>query len=200
MIVGDYDLRGADIEMRFAKFSRDPLSDDEVWALSMAKLVLPASSIGDKLFLTRVSDCRGYRAEIADWAAMVAGTVAGARLKRPGGIRRRVYCEGYQSGWGRHAALDGVALAMFGECPPLTVQADRFGVDHKTYRKIRDFVGGVAVDAIAEYRFALEWAMGWRRDRVFDARAAELKVRIPEPRETLSVAPSVVCPKTAEAA
>lgn len=175
IVSGDWDLRGIDLETRYAKFSRETLSDEDVWALAMAKLVLPASSVGDKLFLTRVSDCRGYRAELSEWALMVARSIAKARYQRPGGQRRRAYCEAYRDDWGPQAAMDGLSLALYGNCPALQGQADLFGVDHSTYRKIRDFVGGAATDLMTEYRYALEWAHGWRRDRVFDARAESLK-------------------------
>lgn len=177
IVSGDWDLRGIDLETRYAKFSRETLSDEDVWALAMAKLVLPASSVGDKLFLTRVSDCRGYRAELSEWALMVARSIAKARFKHPGGQRRRAYCEGYREDWGTQAALDGLSLALYGNCPEITVRAEFFGVHKETYRKIRDFVGGGAVDLMTEFRYALEWAHGRRRDRVFDARAESLKCR-----------------------
>jgi hypothetical protein len=176
-VSGDWDLRGIDLETRYAKFSREPLPDEDVWALAMAKLVLPASSVGDKLFLTHVSDCQCYRAELSEWALMVARGIAKARYKRPGGQRRREYCEAYREDWGTQAALDGLSLALYGNCPEITGRAEFFGVHKETYRKIRDFVGGLAVDLMAEFRYALEWAHGWRRDRVFDARAESLKCR-----------------------
>lgn len=180
---GDWDLRGVDIDTRYARFTAEPLSEDDMMALGKAKMVIPAASVGDKLFLTRVSDCSCYLRDLADWGVMVGECIAKARYKRPGGSRRRAYCEAYASEWGAQAAADGASLAVYGNCEPVSHRVDWYGVDAKTYRKVRDFVGGVSVGAIAEFRYALEWAHGLRRDRLFDGRyeaatGRRLKVRM----------------------
>lgn len=182
---GDWDLRGVDIETRYAKFSSEPLGDEDMMALGKARMVIPSASIGDKLFLTHVSDCRCYHTHLADWALMVADGIAKSQHRKRGGKRYRTYCEGYQPEWGAQAALDGIALAMFGQCPSLESRAEWFGIAPQTYRKIRDFVGGVAVEAITEFRYTLEWAHGSRRDRFLDGRyesitGQNLKVRVGE--------------------
>jgi len=181
----DWDLRGVDIETRYAKFSSEPLGDEDILALGKARMVLPSASVADKLFLTHVSDCRCYHVRLADWALMVADGIAKAQHRKRNGKRYRTYCEGYEAEWGAQAALDGIALAMYGTAPSLDSRAEWFGIAPQTYRKIRDFVGGVAVDAITEFGYALEWAHGMRRDRFLDGRyeaivGETLKVRVGE--------------------
>lgn len=174
--VGDWDARGTDLDQRYARFDRVPLTDDEVWWLSMARKVMVPASIGDKLFLTSRSDCRCFRVEIQAWGEMVAEGIAKAKFRHPRhGQRRRTLCEGYRVAWGKAAAADGLELAMFGpsRVPGLVERGREFGVRPASYQAIRDFVGGAAVMAIEEYKFALLWAMGRVRDRVFDARYEE---------------------------
>src|SRR3546814_2961494 len=77
----------------------------------------------------------------------------------------RAYCEGDEESWGRYAVADGLTLALYGKATDAIGKSKDQG-----YRRIRDFVGGALVNAIAEYRVALEWAAGYRRDRVLAGR------------------------------
>src|SRR3546814_12504073 len=70
--------------------------------------------------------------------------------------------------WGGYradAVADGLTLAQYGKATDAIGKSKDQG-----YRRIRDFVGGALVNAIAEYRVALEWAAGYRRDRVLAGR------------------------------
>ena len=173
---GDWDIRGSDLDQRYAKFAREPLSDDEILWLSLASRVMPANSIADKLFLTSRSGCDCYLSDIAAWGDLVASGIAMALYRSKTGKRRRTYVEGYDDHWGRQAARDGLAMAMFGprDIPGVVARADQFGCGKQAYQRIRDFVGGAAAVCMEEYRWALLWAMGRIRDRMFDARLEAL--------------------------
>lgn len=168
---GDWTLRGQDLDQRYAKFERSPLSDQEVWNLGKARIVCDGNShIGMMLYLTSRSETTVFAHAIRDWALMVGDGIAAAMYKPPGAKRRRRYSELAQIVL-RQAALDGAVLAMFG---PLVVPSpherrQQFGVRDEAYRKIRDFVGGVAATLLANYSFALEYAWGHVRSRVCDS-------------------------------
>src|SRR5690606_13216737 len=105
------------------------------------------------------------------WGRVVAIGIASAGYKAPNGSRRRTYVEGYCESWGRFAVADGLTLALYGKAGANA--ADRvtaLGCGRQGYERIRDFVGGALVNAITEYRVALEWATGSRRDRVLTGR------------------------------
>ena len=164
-VSGDYDLRGEDLDQRFARFGLRPLSDADVWALSMAAMVMPDGNPGAEAYLAQVSGTMLFHPRLALWGRAVAIGIAQARYKAPGGVRRRAYVEGYDESWGRYAVADGLSLALYGTAYDAIGKSKDQG-----YRRIRDFVGGALVNAIAEYRVALEWACGYRRDRVLEGR------------------------------
>lgn len=160
------DARDA-LDQRFARFGLRPLSDSDVWALSMAAMVMPDGNPGAEAYLAQVSGTRIFDARLTLWGRVVAIGIAQAGHKARGGSRRRTYVEGYDEAWGRFAVADALTLALYGWA------ADALGYaaqNRQGYIRIRDFVGGALVNAIAEYRIALEWASGSRRDRVLDGR------------------------------
>lgn len=173
---GEWDAKGSDLDQRYARFCREPLSDDEVMWLGMADMVMPSGSVGFQLFITSRSGCDSYLADISAWSDMVADVIAKAKFKAKGGTRHRAYVEGYDKRWGRVAARDGVALAMWGTAgiPGINDRAKQFGCGSQGYQRIRDYVGGEAIVAIQEYKFALLWAMGRMRDTGYDARYSAL--------------------------
>lgn len=165
-----YDIRGSDLDQRFAVFGLRPLPDEEVWALALASMVVPEGSPGAAAYLSHVAGVDCFAGELAKWGRMVAQGVAQGRYVGRGGQRRRGYVEGYKEAWGRFAVADGLSLAIFGNAPDAKARADTLKVGRQGYIRIRDFVGGCAVTAMSEYRCALEWALGYRRDRVFEGR------------------------------
>ena len=110
---GDWDIRGSDLDQRYARFGRSLMSDDEIWWLSMAKHVMPDNSVADKLFLTSRSGCDCYMGDLLRWGTMVAEGIASARYKARDGKNRRTYVESYDVRWGKQAALDGMANKFF---------------------------------------------------------------------------------------
>lgn len=159
------------LDARYARFGLRPMSDADVWALSMAAMVMPDGNPGAEAYLAQVSGTMIFHPRLALWGRVVAIGIAQAGYKAPGGARRRSYVEGYDESWGRYAVADGLSLALYGKAERNA--ADRvaeLGCGRQAYERIRDFVGGATVNAIAEYRVALEWACGYRRDRVLEGR------------------------------
>jgi hypothetical protein len=169
-VQGSYDIRGRDLDQRFARFGTVALTDDEICALSMASMVMPEGSPGGWAYLTQVSGVDCYALQLSAWGRMVAEGIAAGRHCSHAGRRRRTYVEGYDESWGRYAVADGLSLAIFGHAPGEAARCESLKVGRQPYRRIRDFVGGAIVLAMAEYRCALEWAMGRRRDRLFQGR------------------------------
>lgn len=169
----EYPREPLDTDSIFAKFGRKILSDYEVMALSMASMVcnpfVPASDI----YLTYVSHCDCYVDSIRQFCLGIARQLAVAR--KPTARGTYPYLPSYDERWGKYAVSDAMVIAILGKdkASPLDGPVGRcvqFGVDTKTYRKVRDFVAGVLTLTIMDYREALEWAMGKRRDTVLQAR------------------------------
>lgn len=180
--MGDWLVRGQDLDQRYAKFGRSPLSDQEVWNLCKARIVCDGDSrIAMMLYLTSRSETHVFAEAVRDWAAMVGIGIAGAMVKPPGAKRRRRYSE-LDPAMARQAALDGGVMAMFGAgaVPTLWERRQQFGVDEYAYRKIRDFVWGVAATLLANFAFALEYAWGHVRSKVCDSIIAELSAGVLE--------------------
>lgn len=153
------------LDTRYARFGLRPLSDADVWALGMAAMVMPDGSPGAEAYLSQVSGTTLFAGRLTLWGRVVALGIASARHKAKDGTRRRAYVESYDQAWGRYAVADGLTLALYGKA------ADAIGKSKdQGYRRIRDFVGGALTDAITEFRFALEWATGSRKDRVLAGR------------------------------
>jgi len=160
-----YDLRGDDMDQRFARFGLRPLSDADVWALGMATMVMPDGNPGAEAYLAQVSGTTLFTERLTIWGRVVALGISRGGYKAPNGRRRRAYVECYDESWGRYAVADGLTLALYGKA------ADAIGKSKdQGYRRVRDFVGGALVNSIAEFRIALEWATGIRRDRVLEGR------------------------------
>lgn len=155
------------LDARFSRFGLHPLTEGDVWALSMAAMVMPDGNPGAEAYLTQVSGIDAFVGRLTVWGRVIALGVAGGQYKARNGARRRTYVEGYSESWGRYAVADGLTLALYGTA------ADALGMSASNcqgYIRVRDFVGGALLDAIAEYHIALEWATGSRRDRVLTGR------------------------------
>lgn len=158
------------VDKRFARFGVHPLSDEEIGALATACMVMPDGSPGAEGYLAKVAGVKSFDARLTLWGRVVAVGIASARYKAPDGQRFRDYVEGYDEAWGQHAVADGLALAIEGRAPGISDRCKQLRIGKQGYQRIRDFVGGAMVSAISEYRTALEWALGYRRDRVFEGR------------------------------
>lgn len=167
MAAPTYDDIQAGLDERYARFCLRPLTDAEVWALSAATMVMPDGNPGAEAYLSQVTGTCLFAGRLTTWGRIVAIGISSARYKSAGGVRRRAYVEGYDPSWGRFAVADGLTLALYGHtADPL----GRASANHQGYIRIRDFVGGALVSAIAEFRVALAWATGSVRDRVLEGR------------------------------
>jgi hypothetical protein len=166
----DWDLRGRDVDQRFAGFGSRPMTDEDVWALSLASMVMPTGHPGCWGYLAKVSQSYDAQACLAEWGGRVAAGIATGRYRPRGRQYRRAYVESYSPAWGRYAVADGLSLAVNGTAPGIEDRCTTLKIGKQGYQRIRDFVGGLAVEAIAEYRHALCWALGYMRDRIFEAR------------------------------
>lgn len=158
------------LDSRYARFGVHPITDEDVWALSMAAMVMPDGNPGAEGYLARVAGTPLFDARLTLWGRVVAIGIAEAQHKARGGQRRVTYVPGYDESWGRFAVADGLSLAINGKAPGLVERAEQLKVGKQGYQRIRDFVGGAMVSAIAEYQVALQWATGSRRDRVLAGR------------------------------
>jgi hypothetical protein len=159
--VGCYDTRGRDLRTYYAGFTRRPMPDEAIIALSWAGSVFPDAHPGYMAWLTTVTQTDMFAARLTNWAVALGRTIAGARIRR---ARTRVYCEAWAPEWGRRAAIDGVILALFGRghIPGAAVRAEEFGIARETYSKIRDFVGGSLILATNQYEDSLQWVVRHR--------------------------------------
>lgn len=158
------------LDERFARFGLRPLSESDVWALSMATMVMPDGSPGAEAYLSQVSGTSAFVGRLTVWGRVVAIGISGAAYKATGGSRRRTYVESYDESWGRFAVADGLTLALYGKAPGLVERCEALKCGKQGYQRVRDFVGGALVNAIAEFRVALAWAGGYQRDRVLAGR------------------------------
>lgn len=164
------DIQAA-LDERFARFCLRPLSESDVWALSMAAMVMPDGNPGAEAYLTQVAGVDAFVGRLTLWGRVVAIGIAQGGYRGRNGARRRAYVEGYDEAWGRFAVADGLTLALYGWAEfGVSERCEQLRCGKQGYQRIRDFVGGALVNAIAEYRVALEWATGSRRDRVLAGR------------------------------
>lgn len=168
--LGDYDVRGRDIDQLFASFGRRTLGDREIWALSLASMVTPDACPGYEAYLTVVAGVDLFTPELERWGMDVARGFASAGYKGKGRKYRRTYVEGYKDEWGRYAVRDAVEWFVTGKCVGGKARGHELSVGENQYRKIRDLVRGCFDIAFAEYKLALVWALGKRRDSVFESR------------------------------
>ena len=167
----DYDLRGRDMDTGFARFGLRHLSEEEFCALSIASMVTPNASPGAAAYLTYVSQCTCFVPELTDWGMMVASGISDAKYRSRYGARRRAYVEGYEPRWGESAVYDAMAIAFVGEAPAGVMERSlMLGVGKQGYQRIRDFIAGAYKLAVDDYRLALAWAMGMRRDSLLESR------------------------------
>lgn len=158
------------LDKRFARFGREPLTDEEVFALGMAAMVMPDGNPGAEAYLTKVAGLSDFVPRLTIWGRVVAIGIAHASYRARDGKRRRAYVEDYDEAWGRFAVADGLTLALFSEAPGIVQRCSDLKCGKQGYQRIRDFVGGAVLMAVTEFRCALEWAFGTRRDRVFEGR------------------------------
>lgn len=152
---GCYDIRGLDNAQKYAQFATSTASEHLQSFLQCARAMLPENHIGDKLWLTRVSQASVYERIIADWAREFANAVCTMKPLRK--TRRYPLVPSYKREWGDWAALDACAIvAGRGACPSVSVRCEQLGCQWDTYRKVRNFVASALTQQIIEFEVAFE--------------------------------------------
>lgn len=166
-----YDDIQAALDSRYARFGLHALTDSDVWALGMATMVMPDGNPGPEAYLSQVTGSALFAGRLTMWGRVVAIGIASGGHKAAGGSRRRSYVESYDEAWGRFAVADGLTLALYGHAEAgIGERCRELGCGKQGYQRIRDFVAGALLNAIAEFRVALAWATGAQRDRVLSGR------------------------------
>jgi hypothetical protein len=162
-IQADYQLRGRDLRQLYAGFGRIPLNDTAIWSLSLATSTLPPGHIGYAAWITFVADVDCHGEDLAQWVKDLARCMA--TVKPLLGKRRRLLVASYESHWGEQAALDGLAMALYGPAKVMghVCRAEQFGCHRDAYRRVRDLIAGVVLLQIAQYEDALGWAVAVQR-------------------------------------
>lgn len=168
----EYPREPLDTDTIFAKFTRVTLSDYEVCSLSLASMVSNSHVPAAGIYLTYVSHCDCFVSDIKEFCLGVARQLADGKYKARDGKYRRSYVEGYKESWGKTAVADAMTIAFLGKehCPGEIERCVSLGVGRQAYRRIRDFLAGLLKIVIDDYRMALEWAMGKRRDTELQSR------------------------------
>lgn len=125
--------------------------DEEVpWWLGLCKLVNGA--IAQSLYIAHVADDARHARGMKDWAYGVAAEYA---VSRGGGTRRRAVVEAYRPEWGRQAARDGLAAALWpklaSEIPGRDKRCAELKCGHQAYQRVRDEVSRQASDLIVGF-------------------------------------------------
>ena len=143
--------------------------DDEIAGhLSTARLIA-RHPVNEMIYFARVADDNSRFRSLKEWAYRTAVEYAGAKGSQQ---RRRSLIESYRTDWGHQAARDGMARALWpwliDDMPGRNVQADRYGVGHQPYQRVRDEVQSRTLDAFIAYMFDLGCLVEgrWTRDMI----------------------------------
>lgn len=141
--------------------------DDEVpWWLGLCKLV--NDPVSQSLYIAHVADDARHARGLKDWAYGVAAEYAASR---GAGVRRRAVVEAYRPEWGRQAARDGLAAALWpklaDEIPGRNKRCDELGCGHQAYQRVRDEVNRQASDLIVGFSMDMEQCRAERFSRDF---------------------------------
>lgn len=131
---------------------------DEALRFSLGSADLMARDpIAGTLYLAKAAEDKTQFQRIKAWGYGVAAEYATGRTAGP---RNRVRVEGYRAEWGRVAARDGLARAlwpeMVDEMPGRDARCAVLKVGHDPFKRVRDEVENRAKRVIDEYRLDLE--------------------------------------------
>lgn len=161
-----YDADPPDVDQRTAAYWWGARDEDIQSALTTANLIAP-TPIAQWIYLARVADDGSKNRPIKEWAYETAAEFVG---RKGTGQRRRSMVENYRLDWGRQAARDGVARAlwpeMVDEMPGRDARCKQFKIGHQSYQRVRDHVTREALDLFVNFRTDLECLMAnqWTRD------------------------------------
>jgi len=160
-IGGDWDLRGVSLDSIFAA---NELSDTAIDAVIRTSARFDSSFPGWLLYRRVASGSNLFDRQLEAWAIGCARA-----LSRAEQVNGRSYVSGAtrrKPGWVAQAGRDALDYAIFGKFPATVDEREaRFGVSHKTYRKLRDPVARcmwVGMDTFRAMLFLEYWHV--RRD------------------------------------
>lgn len=156
-----------DADQRTAAYWWGKPDDAVAWWLGMCRRVA-ADPISQALYLAHVAEDMSHKREIKDWAYRVAAECASRA--RQGAKRNQPAVASYDPAWGRQAARDGLAMALWphraDEVPGVNFRATCLGCRNDAYQYIRDEVKAKAKELIEWFRADMEQCRKgyWRRD------------------------------------
>lgn len=163
---GLHDTDPPDVDQRTAAYWWGARDEDIQSALTTANLIA-VSPVAQMIYLARVADDGSKNRAIKEWAYETAAEFVG---RKGSGQRRRSMVENYQLDWGRQAARDGVARALWpewvDEMPGRDIRCRQFNVGHQAYQRVRDHVMREALDLFVAFRSDVECLMAnrWTQD------------------------------------
>jgi len=148
-----------DEEIAFA-FGMADLVSDEPCAKHLYEWSCAGDMVGPQAFVTAVQS----------WGANAA-----AQFAMGHNSRKRPNVPSFRLDWGRQAANDGCALAMWGEgirdlLPGVNKRASKYGCRDEAYLRVRDHVEQEARELIFRFRRDMEMAVSGKFDPDFRAR------------------------------
>lgn len=157
---GDWNLRGRDVDQRVASWWWGEEDDAVAYALVVASRVNPCP-VACSLYLASVADDSSQYRQIKEWSYITAADLASR--KRRTAVRNIPAVLSYRPEWGRQAARDGVALALWPhmarEVPGINARTSVLGCRDAAYQYIRNGVQSAASVQICTYRSDLEDAL-----------------------------------------
>jgi len=165
-----------DMYQVFADFGRETLTAEKAFWLGLVRTVCGNTSLPTDLFIAKASGTMGRVGRFKEWGCLTAAQFVGPRESEQ---RRRSTVGAYRTDWGRQAARDGLALAIWGtkhpdviynglyvvngtgwcDVPGVAARARQFGCTKEAYQSVRDEVGSKAGDLITEAEHWLEMCM-----------------------------------------
>jgi hypothetical protein len=142
--------------------------DDVAGHLSSATLIAP-HPIAHAIYMARVADDVSRFREMKEWAYDTALDFVGAKGS---GQRKRSLVESFRPDWGRQAARDGLASALWpwrtDEIPGIGKRSEQFKCGKQAYQRVRDEVYGRALELYVGYMHDLSraWQHTWTRDMI----------------------------------
>lgn len=167
---GMYERSGEpDAAERAAAYWWGAQDEDVGWWLALCKMVNGA--LAQSLYIAHIAEDVRHARGLKDWAYRTAVEYAGGRGS---GQRRRGLVEAYRADWGRQAARDGLAAALWPhlreDIPGIGKRCEAFGCGKQAYQRVRDEVMRSACDLIAGFAMDMEQCRTNRFSRDFIGR------------------------------
>lgn len=157
-----------DADQRTAAYWWGKQDESVAWWLSLCKRVA-ADPIAQSLYLASVAEDLSHKRDVKDWAYRIAAEIA--ITPRYGSQRNQPAVASYHPRWGRQAARDGVALALWPHLaeyvPGRNARAAELGCRDHAYQYIRDGVRARAIELVTMFRDDMEQCRSGRYRRDF---------------------------------